>query len=111
MIIGYSWWPSENRNEVIVKPGENTYEFDRAVESALPAKFVAYFYPEEGERIELGSVVINSKIASGIQTITGDSQPFDVFDLRGNKVASKVKSLKGLPKGVYIVNGKKIIKK
>lgn len=111
MIIGYSWWPSENRNEVIVKPGENTYEFDRAVESALPAKFVAYFYPEEGESIELGSVVINSKIASGIQTITDDSQPFDVFDLRGNKVASKVKSLKGLLKGVYIVNGKKVIKK
>ena len=111
MILGYSWWPSEDRNEVIVKPGENTYEFDHAVESALPAKFVAYFYPEEGERIELGSVVINSKIASGIQTITDDSQPFDVFDLRGNKVASKVKSLKGLPKGVYIVNGKKIIKK
>ena len=111
MILGYSWWPTEDRNEVVVKPGENTYEFDRTVESVLPAKFVAFFYPEGGDAVELGFVVINSQIASGIQTIIDDSHPYDVFDLRGNKVASKVKSLQGLPKGVYIINGKKVMKK
>lgn len=111
MILGYSWWPTENRNEIIVKPGENTYEFDRRVESTLPAMFVAYFYPEGGTAIQVGSVVINSKIASGIQTITDDSHPVDVYDLKGRKIRTKTTSLDGLPKGVYIINGKKIVKK
>ena len=55
-----------------------------------------------------GILTINK--ATGIGIIRFESE-VDVFDLRGNKVASKVKSLKGLPKGVYIVNGKKVIKK
>ena len=111
MILGYSWWPTEDRNEVVVKPGENTYEFDRTVESVLPAKFVAFFYPEGGDAVELGFVVINSQIASGIQTIKDSSHPYDVYDLKGRKIRSNVTSLEGLPKGVYIVNGKKVIKK
>ena len=36
---------------------------------------------------------------------------FDVFDLQGRKVASQVTSLDGLPKGVYIVDGKKLFKR
>jgi len=38
-------------------------------------------------------------------------EPFDVYDLRGRKVLQCVTSLDGLPAGVYIVNGKKVIKK
>jgi len=37
--------------------------------------------------------------------------PFDVYDLSGRKVLSHVTSLDGLPNGVYIVNGKKMLKK
>ena len=36
---------------------------------------------------------------------------FDVFDLQGRKVASQVTSLDGLPEGIYIVNGKKVVKR
>ena len=38
-------------------------------------------------------------------------EPFDVYDLSGRKVANQVTSLDGLPHGIYIVNGKKILKK
>ena len=38
-------------------------------------------------------------------------EPFDVYDLRGHKVLHQVTSLDGLPAGVYIVNGKKVLKK
>ena len=38
-------------------------------------------------------------------------EPFDVFDLRGHKVRQRVTSLDGLPAGVYIVKGKKVMKK
>ncbi|MBR2229261.1 MAG: BspA family leucine-rich repeat surface protein [Prevotella sp.] len=38
-------------------------------------------------------------------------EPFDVYDLGGRKVLHQVTSLDGLPDGIYIVNGKKILKK
>ena len=38
-------------------------------------------------------------------------QPYDVYDLSGRKVAHQVISLEGLPDGIYIVNGKKMLKK
>ena len=39
------------------------------------------------------------------------TEPFDVYDLSGRKVRHQVNSLDGLPDGIYIVNGKKILKK
>jgi len=38
-------------------------------------------------------------------------EPYDVYDLSGHKVLQKVTSLDGLPEGVYIINGKKVLKK
>ena len=38
-------------------------------------------------------------------------QPYDVYDLSGRKVAHQVTTLEGLPNGIYIVNGKKMLKK
>ena len=38
-------------------------------------------------------------------------QPVDVYTLTGTKVLSGVTSLKDLPKGIYIINGKKVIVK
>ena len=39
-----------------------------------------------------------------------NSQAFDVYDMRGRKVCGGVTSLDGLPRGIYIVNGKKIVR-
>jgi len=39
------------------------------------------------------------------------AEPYDVYDLSGRKVRHQVNSLDGLPDGIYIVNGKKILKK
>jgi hypothetical protein len=51
---------------------------------------------------------------TGIEEIeenTGVIEPFDVYDLSGHKVLNQVTSLDGLPDGIYIVNGKKVLKK
>ena len=40
----------------------------------------------------------------------GDGEPFDVYSLSGQKVKSKTISLDGLPRGIYIIKGKKVIK-
>jgi uncharacterized protein YjdB len=50
---------------------------------------------------------------TGIEQLEENSaiEPFDVYDLRGQKVLTQVTSLDGLPTGIYIVNGKKMLKK
>jgi hypothetical protein len=47
---------------------------------------------------------------TGITDIQDNNQNQDVYDLSGRKVRSGSTSLEGLPRGIYIVNGKKIIK-
>ena len=46
---------------------------------------------------------------TGIRDLTVDKQLFDIYNLQGHKVRSKVSTTDGLPKGIYIINGKKII--
>ena len=45
-----------------------------------------------------------------IREISADS-PVDVYNMQGNKVRSKATTLSGLSKGIYIVNGRKVIVK
>ena len=40
-----------------------------------------------------------------------DTEPFDVYDLSGRKVLHQVTSMEGLSRGIYIVKGKKVVKK
>ena len=49
--------------------------------------------------------------ASGISDCNADNQPFGVYSLSGTMVKKDATSLKGLPKGVYIVNGRKMVVK
>jgi hypothetical protein len=50
---------------------------------------------------------------TGIEQLEENSaiEPYDVYDLSGRKVLQKTTTLDGLPEGVYIVNGKKVLKK
>ena len=50
-----------------------------------------------------------------ISTLTGisvvnltEGEPFDVYNLQGRKVKSRAMDLRGLPRGIYIINGKKV---
>lgn len=67
--------------------------------------------------ITSGNVAIRNELkvrvdgsVTGINKIQAD-KPADVYDLRGNKIRSNTLDLDGLQKGVYIVNGKKVIVK
>ena len=48
---------------------------------------------------------------TGIKGIIEDDKPQDIYDLQGRKVKTKASSFEGLPLGVYIMNGRKIILK
>ena len=41
----------------------------------------------------------------------GETEPYDVYDLSGRMVLHQVTSLDELPNGIYIVNGRKVLKK
>lgn len=51
-----------------------------------------------------------SSETTDLKIIQDRNLPFDVYDLSGRKVRTKVNNLDGLPKGVYIINGKKVAK-
>ena len=62
-----------------------------------------------GGRMTLDCLPVGT--VTGIGTISTDgTATADVYDLRGNKVLQKGGLLKQLPKGVYVINGKKVIK-
>ena len=50
-------------------------------------------------------------ITAGINDIRLDEETNDVYNLQGQKVLRQASNIEQLPKGVYIIHGKKIIKK
>ena len=58
----------------------------------------------DGEDAELTDIEM-------VEETPAAEEPFDVFNLVGHKVRQGVTSLDGLPAGVYIVKGKKVLKK
>ena len=46
----------------------------------------------------------------GISSLSPCRSVFEVYDMNGRKVRTATTSLDGLPKGIYIVNGRKVIK-
>ena len=62
-----------------------------------------------GERTFIGT--LPNGIVTGISSVySGQMATANVYDLRGNKVLDKGMSTLRLPKGIYIMNGKRIIK-
>lgn len=51
------------------------------------------------------------KTYTGISVLSADGQTFDVYSLSGAMVKKGATSLNALPKGVYIVNGRKVVVK
>ena len=65
-------------------------------------------------RITVQKAATRGDIQADDETISSgteeNQQTFDVYNIQGRKLLSGVSSLDGLPKGVYVVNGKKIVK-
>ena len=55
--------------------------------------------------LPIGTTAFNGVI------ISEDGKPFDVYNIQGRKVKANTTTLKGLPSGIYIVNGKKLMVK
>ena len=92
--------------ELTIKPYRAYIRFNESTPGAKAIKLAsmgfAGFDDMEGETTSIEDLLFND----GIMT-----RPADVFTVNGQKVRSKAENLYGLPKGVYIVNGKKYVNK
>ena len=99
-----------------------TYMVDGEVYKTVEVEFGAAVIPEptpEGdyesfewvgipETMPANDVTVNSTYTTGINSASITlSKPADVYTLSGKKVRTKVTTLKGLPCGVYVINGRK----
>ena len=62
------------------------------------------------ETMPAQDVTVTATYTTGINGVSLTlSKPADVFTVSGKKVRTNTTTLKGLPRGVYVVNGRKIV--
>lgn len=66
----------------------------------VPSDGVKTTIDESAFSVTLGSTGINQVLLDSVA---------DVYDLQGNKVRSNATDLNGLPNGIFIINGKKVV--
>ena len=98
--------------KIILEPGEKSALNITGWEVIADGSSTNY----QGAKLELDmpqckSLAITALIeTNGIRTISNETiQAKDVYDLNGRKVHSGSTSLEGLPRGIYIVGGKKVV--
>ena len=80
-----------------------------ATSSSEPGEYDITISGAEAQNYDISYVAgkLTITASDGIKVISFE-HPVSVFNLSGHKVRSNVTSLEGLPKGVYIINGKKV---
>ncbi len=88
-----------------IKPAITT----TATSSSEPGEYDITISGAEAQNYDISYVAgkLTITASDGIKVISFE-HPVSVFNLSGHKVRSNVTSLEGLPKGVYIINGKKV---
>lgn len=77
--------------------------------SAMTMKGFRAYFVENSAAAKISSWTLDG-VVTGIEEIEGQEvQPFDIYNMNGQKVRSRVTTTDHLPQGVYIVNGKKVI--
>lgn len=108
--ITYSGFKNNQTEAVLTtKPVASTM----ANTSSLPGEYPITVSGGEAENYTFnyvaGTLTITEK--SGIEDIIGDAAAFNVYTVSGMKVRTAVTTLEGLPAGIYVVNGKKVLVK
>ncbi len=75
----------------------------------VPAESIDAYKQAEGWKDFKKIYAIGATAINGI--VISEGKPFDVYNLQGRKVKANTTTFSGLPAGVYIVNGKKVMVK
>lgn len=73
--------------------------------------FRSYMWEDETVLSKLSNWTIGGSTAIDGIVESFDTKPYDIYNLNGQKVKTNATSLDGLPSGLYIVNGKKVVKR
>ena len=73
--------------------------------------FRCYMWEDETVQSKLSNWTIGGSTAIDGIVESFDTKPYDIYNLNGQKVKTNATSLDGLPSGLYIVNGKKVVKR
>ena len=94
--------------------GERTRSDGTSVFEGIDKETCILYVPDGSVELYKAAPVWNefkhivSMSSTGIEGMTmTDDECFDIHNLQGQKVKSKATDLKGLPRGIYIINGKK----
>ena len=116
-------WKMGNMDYILIKPesGSLDYNFCTDDEGIVMVELYTRSLRSEGFIDACLTSAINGKKRTvnikfineedtAIKDIQKGSKPFDVYSLNGVKIRKGVTSLDGLPRGLYIVNGRKVVK-
>ncbi|GEM_PF-580255 len=107
--IDYDWFKNgDDVSVLLTKPTAYT----TATKDSEAGEYPIYISGGEAQNYELFYTdgVLTVIASTGIDSVvSSESKVFDVYSIGGTKVRSKISTLDNLPKGVYIVNGKKLV--
>lgn len=105
----YEGWKLQDTESVLLKKPVAT---TTATKDSKPGTYPITISGGEARNYELRYVNgrLTVTIPSSINELT-ESETFDVYDMSGRKVRRQATTLKDLPKGVYVVNGRKLVAK
>ena len=108
-VITYTGWKVGDEESVLMKKPTAT---TTATKESPVGSYDIVVSGGEAENYELlyQNGVLTVTESTGIATISAKN-PVDIYTLQGRKVRTEAKTLEGLPKGVYIVNGRKVVVK
>ena len=106
-IVYEGWKLQESESVLIKKPIANTV----ATKDSPVGEYIITVNDGEAQNYELtyqnGKLTVT--IPDSLTKLMKSGRPFDIYDMKGRKVRHQVTTLKELPKGVYIISGKKMI--
>lgn len=92
----------------VYKTVEVEYGATVTAEPAPDGDYATFEWTDLPETMPAHDVTVSATYTTGIGAFTL-SRPADVYTVTGSKVRTNTTSLKGLPRGVYVVNGRKVI--
>ena len=108
-------------SHVTMAEGEDTYQYAvnnsfMSVGAGVPVNGFCAYLELEGAKPERVDVYVDDALATGIHGVDADNKTskVDVYTVDGKLLRSRVemqRALQGLPSGVYVVNGKTVVKK
>ena len=110
LTITYSGFKNNQTEAVLTK---KPVAVTAASETSAPGEYPIVVSGGEAKNYTFNYVqgILTITEKDGIEDIIGDATAFNVYTVSGMKVRTAVTTLQGLPAGIYVVNGKKILVK